>query len=194
MRPRSHDKNYKFIIHRSKSKRTIRWPGPQQNRGQKRISIRENGRSVHVAGCTSGASSKLRASLPSVRAHTHTLYSASAVLRLYFAIRARCFTSALAPCRMQEPFSRTLHPAPLHSSSLHSLSLVFSSFSSIRSTSMQLQSRASLQLLPDPYVDRLDAGCRWHRCCYRGSRFQLSSGENEIVRRARLVVLSPMDG
>lgn len=82
--------------------------GPQQDRGQKRISIRENGRSVHVAGCTSGASSKLRASLPShTHTHTHPLFRISRPPPLFC---NTCTLLHVSTCTL--PDARTLLPHP----------------------------------------------------------------------------------
>ena len=147
-----------------------------------------------MVGCTAGASSKLLFSIVA-----HTLYPASAVLCLYFAIRARCYTSALAPCRMQEPFPP--HPFLFLPFSHPSLSLSLS-FSLHVHTPLSLLHTVDLDAAAvtgaaaaaaRSYVDRFDAGCCWHRCCY-WARLELSSGENEIVRHARLVVLSAVDG
>lgn len=190
-------------------------PRVEAKKEKKRISIQDSLKrpvrprgSLHEwrivqASCSSIGTHTYICTYIHIYTHTDTLYSASAVLRLYFAIRARCFTSALALCRMQEPFSRTLHPAPLHLPPLTPLPLFISPSPLLLSFSP----------LSPPY-GRPRCSCSHGRrssCCQilrrsvrcwlllapmllPGARFELSSGENEIVRRARLLVLSPMDG
>lgn len=182
-----------------------------------------------MAACTSGASSKLRA-LPSVHTYTHTHIhtpftphqpsSASILQYVHAASRqhlhpAGCKNPSPAPCILHLSTFHLSHPC--HSSSLP---LRFSSrFLLFLLHTADLDAAAVTGVAPAAarsYVDRFDAGCCWHRCCYRGlvsnsrqaktklsaalvsSFYRLWTGEQRRaaihVRRKRIFTGISMDG